>query len=118
MFLAFLASQPSFMFLSALAKDAVHFLESIDERVAEDISTLKTAYVVAGDLMYIPFGCIVVEKAIASNNTALRVASMLITADQLPAQRFLLESYPGTPLRRWTAPICRRQTRRWVDKRA
>ena len=65
-------------------------MDYLENLTAENVnsgrfSTLAHGYIVPGDVVYIPFGAILCEKAVACSNVSLRVSSLLIHKHQCPS---------------------------------
>ena len=56
-------------------------------------TSLRYAYVIPGDLYYVPFGHLFVEKAIRETNTSIRANSMLICKDDYEAATVFAKAY-------------------------
>lgn len=61
------------------------------------LSSLRMTYVTPGDLMYLPYGSLVCEKALGAHNVALRASMTLISPAQTQTAQFLkAAAAPGT----------------------
>lgn len=83
-----------------LRQEALKTLEYLDknqyEKNKEDLlSTLRWAYVIPGDIVWVPFGHIMVEKSVGSVvGTTVRIASTLFHEAQLGAAMLYTSAYP------------------------
>lgn len=59
-------------------------------------STFRYGYITQGDLLWIPSGHIMVEKAVVAHNLILRVPSTLLCLASLPGTLLIGGSYPST----------------------
>lgn len=55
-------------------------------------STLRLTYIVPNDLVYVPFGTLVVDKALGGQNVGLRIPLSLICPSQRTAAHLLVQS--------------------------
>lgn len=64
-----------------IIKAAVHFFQDLDQDAIESLSlqTFSHTYVQSGDILYVPSGAIVCEKAVTRHNVLLRVPSTLLS---------------------------------------
>ena len=74
-------------------------MDYLENLTAENVnsgrfSTLAHGYIVPGDAVYIPFGAILCEKAVACSNVSLRVSSLLIHKHQCPSADIITNAYP------------------------
>jgi len=60
-------------------------LESLDVETVKQLQpkTLRYAFAVPGDVVYVPFGALIVEKATKQNNLFIRALSMLVQPTDL-----------------------------------
>ena len=58
------------------------------------LSSFRFSYIIAGDIVYMPHGIIVCEKAVGANNVSMRVPSMLCTKNDLLSLAFIRKVYP------------------------
>ena len=81
-------------------EEAVNSMQYIDKaqyeaRKNDLFEHLKWGYVNEGDIIWIPFGFIMVEKCVGStDNLTLRAPSMLFHEDQMTASIFYASAYP------------------------
>ena len=70
-------------------------LDDTDPNILEKLDSLRVTYVIAGDILYIPYASIVCEKACGNtNSTSLRVMSCMMNATQ-QAQCLLMKRCLG-----------------------
>ena len=72
-------------------------MQSIDSTKVNEGSfkTFSHGFVIPGDIVYLPFGHILTEKATGNNNVSLRVPSMLVHDSGLSGSAELLSlAYP------------------------
>lgn len=68
--------------------EAIDFFHALTIKELEDLdgtkdSTLRRYYLSAGDVLWIPAGSILIEKAVQANSIGLRACSTFFHADQL-----------------------------------
>ena len=59
-----------------------------------EFNTFSHGYLVPGDLIYLPFGHVVCEKATKSHNISLRTTSLLVTPENDKTANFLGLAFP------------------------
>ena len=76
-------------------QDATAWMESLDAETVTQLQpkTLRYAFAVPGDVVYIPFGTLVVEKATKQNNVFVRALSMLLQTPNLLSCSVLATAY-------------------------
>ena len=64
-----------------LSQAAEHFFQDLDQEAIEHLGlkTFSQAFVQSGDILYVPSGAIVCEKAVSRHNVLLRVPSTLLS---------------------------------------
>lgn len=89
-----------YFLMSHTFQEMTKFLQHLD---AESLTTLgkegqlqsfRYLYVIAGDVVYLPPGTIVCEKAMGTNSTGIRVVSMLHSEAHLAHLSFMASVYP------------------------
>lgn len=78
------------MFLADLNADTLGSLANEGRLVS-----FRFVYTIPGDIIYLPFGAIVCEKACGANNVSMRVPSMIFTPGSLDAIKFMCAVYPA-----------------------
>lgn len=57
--------------------------------------TLRWGYLIPNDVLWVPFGAIIVEKCVgAAHSVTLRAPSMVFTKSQMEASEIMRECYP------------------------
>lgn len=59
------------------------------------LASFRFVYAIPGDIIYLPFGSIVCEKACGANNVSMRTPSMIFTPGSRDAVKFMCAVYPG-----------------------
>lgn len=71
------------------------------EGVGQSLSSVRVTYINPGDVIYIPFGSLLCEKALGGHSLGLRIPMALLSPTQRPAAMFLEKKSPLNP----TTPI-------------
>ena len=86
-----------FVCRSFLRQDVIAFFQEFDAELYEKRSpqTLRWGYIIPHDVVWVPFGTIMVEKATGTcNNVTVRVPCPLFEDDQLGMSHFYQSAYP------------------------
>ncbi len=69
--------------LRKTTKDLIHFMQRVTYEFLENsvLPSFRYVYMIPGDVMYVPPGSILLEKACVGDNILLRVPSTLMSSD-------------------------------------
>ena len=77
-------------------EETLQFLQSLDAETVNlgQLKSIRHGFLVAGDVMYIPPGALLVEKAVGATNIALRTASMVLAQDSSSSTLLIAAAHP------------------------
>ena len=88
----------NYVFVS-VSEDAINSLAFFTAELfaKHDPASLKWVYATKGDVLYVPFGTLVVERAVGDKHSVcLRTTSMMFTPQLQQASLFYASAYPQT----------------------
>lgn len=81
-------------------QEGAEFLKNLGGDALKDLvndgkmMSFRFSYIVPGDIVYIPYGSMVCEKAVGMNNVAMRVPSLIMSEYSEMGMQFMSRLYP------------------------